>query len=86
MDHAVPAFLVLTLIPLTYSITNGIMFGLATAAAFYVTTGRAFTDLMRFIKRTEAHDEGVQAAIVRNNNRESEVSVFSERPSQYGAV
>jgi adenine/guanine/hypoxanthine permease len=45
MADALPAFLTMLLMPLTYSITNGMLFGLASAACLYVTTGRLGTDL-----------------------------------------
>jgi AGZA family xanthine/uracil permease-like MFS transporter len=45
MSDALPAFLTIILMPLTYSITNGMIFGLLFAAGFYVTTGKAFSDL-----------------------------------------
>lgn len=45
MSDALPAFLTIILMPLTYSITNGMIFGLLFAAAFYTTTGQLFADL-----------------------------------------
>jgi AGZA family xanthine/uracil permease-like MFS transporter len=91
MDSAVPAFLVLTLIPLTYSITNGIVFGLMSAAVFYITTGNAFCDIARLVKGTNDGEsrELRRSLFDENANRESEVSVFmSERYAKppYGAV
>ena len=44
MNEALPAFLTIILMPLTYSITNGMIFGLLSAAGFYMTTGQMFTD------------------------------------------
>jgi AGZA family xanthine/uracil permease-like MFS transporter len=46
MNEALPAFLTLLLMPLTYSITNGMIFGLAAAAGFYITTGQFYSDLV----------------------------------------
>lgn len=45
MGAAIPAFLTVVMMPLTYSITNGIVFGMVSALAFYVTTGQLFTDV-----------------------------------------
>eukprot|EP00934_Nitzschia_sp_Nitz4_P008314 Nitzschia sp. Nitz4//scaffold252_size28738//17979//19340//NITZ4_008098-RA/size28738-processed-gene-0.28-mRNA-1//-1//CDS//3329544272//8304//frame0 len=45
MNEALPAFLTIILMPLTYSITNGMIFGLLFAAGFYVTTGDMFQDI-----------------------------------------
>lgn len=45
MSNALPAFLTIVMMPLTYSITDGMVFGLVTASAFYVTSGEAFRHL-----------------------------------------
>jgi len=45
MSEAVPAFLTIILMPLTYSITNGMIFGLLFAAGFSLTSGKFFTNL-----------------------------------------
>lgn len=42
MSQAVPAFMTIILMPLTYSITNGMIFGLLFAAGFYITSGQLF--------------------------------------------
>ena len=44
MNEALPAFLTIILMPLTYSITNGMIFGLLASAGFYLTTGQMFSD------------------------------------------
>ena len=44
MSDALPAFLTIILMPLTYSITNGMIFGLLASAGFYFTTGQFLTD------------------------------------------
>jgi Permease family len=49
MDQALPAFLTAVLMPLTYSITNGMIFGLAASFAFYFTTGSAFGDIRNIL-------------------------------------
>ena len=46
MSEAIPAFLTLTIMPLTFSITNGIVFGLLAALLFYITTGQFYADLV----------------------------------------
>lgn len=46
MNEALPAFLTIILMPLTYSITNGMIFGLLAAVGFYFTTGQVFCDAM----------------------------------------
>lgn len=45
MSEAVPAFLTMVIMPFTFSITNGIMFGLLSAACFSITTGNVVNDL-----------------------------------------
>ncbi len=47
MTQAVPAFLTLILIPLTFSITNGILFGLGSSLALYISTGGMHQDLVK---------------------------------------
>ena len=41
LEDAVPAFLTIILIPLTFSITQGILWGFISHAAFYAMAGRA---------------------------------------------
>jgi AGZA family xanthine/uracil permease-like MFS transporter len=48
MSDAIPAFLTLSIIPLTFSITNGILFGLLAAFFFYITTGQFWIDLRSY--------------------------------------
>jgi AGZA family xanthine/uracil permease-like MFS transporter len=74
MDSALPAFLTIVMMPLTYSITNGMVFGMVMAFAFYITTGSAFRDIMKTIRgeRGEGHAEHENW-----NNRESQEAVFS---------
>eukprot|EP01035_Chromulina_nebulosa_P017709 gene17709-23301_t len=50
MSEAIPAFLTLTIMPLTFSITNGILFGLLAAISFYITTGQAYSDWQNYGK------------------------------------
>mmetsp|Transcript_1102 Transcript_1102/g.2180 ORF Transcript_1102/g.2180 Transcript_1102/m.2180 type:complete len:463 (-) Transcript_1102:13-1401(-) len=44
MNDALPAFLTIILMPLSYSITNGMIFGLLSAFGFYFTTGQFMKD------------------------------------------
>merc|ERR1719232_623054 len=44
MSDALPAFLTIIMMPLTYSITNGMIFGLLAAVGFYFTTGQFMKD------------------------------------------
>ena len=44
MNEALPAFITIILMPLTFSITNGMILGIAFSMAFYVTTGQIFQD------------------------------------------
>ena len=45
MNDALPAFLTLLFMPLTYSITNGMLMGLLCSAGLYVTTGKMWEDI-----------------------------------------
>lgn len=86
MNDALPAFLTIILMPLTYSITNGMIFGLLAACGFYFTTGQFLTDgkvLLRTV--SECGGSGEQAP------HEGIALVDDEEPSKqdgngYGAV
>lgn len=47
MVDALPAFLTILLMPLTYSITNGMIFGLVASLGLYITSGEMFQDIAR---------------------------------------
>eukprot|EP01040_Poterioochromonas_malhamensis_P012890 gene12890-14123_t len=64
MSDAIPAFLTLSIMPFTFSITNGIVFGLIAAMLFYITTGKAFSDLKElFGGRSEGGSEAELARL-----------------------
>ena len=42
MTQAIPAFLTMSMIPLTFSITDGILFGLLAAMLMYLMTGQYY--------------------------------------------
>jgi MFS superfamily sulfate permease-like transporter len=46
MSEAIPAFLTMVIMPFTFSITDGIVFGLIAALGFYITTGQMYRDVM----------------------------------------
>lgn len=76
MSDAIPAFLTLTIMPLTFSITNGIVFGLIAAMMFYVTTGQAYIDLKNYLST-----EGITIG-----NGYTEVSESSHHPPSNDAM
>lgn len=45
MSEAIPAFLTMVIMPFTFSITDGILFGLISALGFYITTGQMYRDI-----------------------------------------
>jgi hypothetical protein len=51
MDQALPAFLTAVLMPLTYDITNGMIFGLSASLCFYVTTGAVVGDVRSLLAK-----------------------------------
>jgi adenine/guanine/hypoxanthine permease len=59
MADALPAFLTMLLMPLTYSITNGMLFGLASVSALYLTTGKVLTDISTLSKRWRNVDSNI---------------------------
>ena len=50
ITEAIPAFLTLMMIPFTFSITNGILFGLGSSFALYLMTGEGFKDARKFMR------------------------------------
>jgi adenine/guanine/hypoxanthine permease len=58
MSQALPAFLTLILMPLTYDITNGMIFGLAASAGFYVTKGQFFVDIKTCLTKRDSGEDG----------------------------
>lgn len=82
MGSALPAFLTIVMMPLTYSITDGMVFGLVTAACFYVTSGEAFVHLRDwFVKITARGDVSDGENGVLMGNKEDK----TDEPS-YGAA
>ena len=82
MGSALPAFLTIVMMPLTYSITDGMVFGLVTAAAFYITSGRAFIHLREWFakfSRKEDESNGEDGVLMGDNANKT------EEPS-YGAA
>ena len=61
MASGIPAFLTIVMMPLTYSITNGIVFGLVSSFCFYFTTGEFIEDARALFRgrrgETEIFDE-----------------------------
>jgi adenine/guanine/hypoxanthine permease len=86
MNDALPAFLTIILMPLTYSITNGMIFGLATSVAFYFTTGQFLSDaktLHRKLRYVSSVTDESDALIADDND----VSVQNGNDtSNYGTV
>ena len=52
-EEAIPAFLTMTIMPFTFSISNGIVIGLFTALLFHMSTGALFNDLSRMFMKHE---------------------------------
>jgi xanthine/uracil/vitamin C permease (AzgA family) len=85
MNDALPAFLTIILMPLTYSITNGMIFGLATSAAFYFTTGQFLSDAKTLHRKlSNAHDTEETSALVTNDN--TTTTSNGNGASNYGSV
>ena len=49
MKEAIPAFLTMVIMPFTFSITNGIFFGLLSAFSFYLFSGEVYYDCYTFM-------------------------------------
>ena len=82
---AIPAFLTMTLIPFTYSIANGIMFGLLSAGFFYISTGNFLKDIIRNVpyltRNVPSTRSGYEAVseLVQNNNDKNRNTVIQQR-------
>lgn len=79
MNHALPAFLTIILMPLTYSITNGMIFGLAACACFYVTTGEILLDIRTALNSESNQTRLEDEALLQQESNES-------KQKEYGAV
>ena len=73
MNDALPAFLTLILMPLTYSITNGMIMGLLASAGFYFTTGKFFLDAKAIYQSitVRSHEATDEEALVTNQDGSS---------------
>jgi hypothetical protein len=72
MNEALPAFLTIILMPLTYSITNGMIFGLLASAGFYFTTGQMFRDAQKL------HQKASEVCTAKKGEEEKEPLVDAE--------
>jgi adenine/guanine/hypoxanthine permease len=74
MNDALPAFLTIILMPLTYSITNGMIFGLVTSTAFYFTTGQFLHDAKKLHRTlSNANQSEETETLIQSNNGGTEV-------------
>jgi len=73
ISEALPAFLCLLGMPLTYSITNGIILGLVMSMGFYMTTGQIGMDIQQ-IWNNWIVSSGVLGPFSRRSNDENIVS------------
>jgi adenine/guanine/hypoxanthine permease len=85
MNDALPAFLTMILMPLTYSITNGMIFGLLTSAAFYFTTGQFLYDAKKLHRTlSNAGESEEMETLVAAEHESSETR--TKGTSDYGTV
>jgi AGZA family xanthine/uracil permease-like MFS transporter len=83
MNDALPAFLTIILMPLTYSITNGIIFGLLTSAGFYFTTGQFLTDAKDLHRKmSDAGDDDETEMLVEEEKKDTD----GDGVKDYGSV
>ena len=81
MNDALPAFLTIILMPLTYSIDKGMIFGLLAALGFYFTTGQFLTDGKELYSNCNQHP------IPREDDEEGTKLIEDEAKKQpYGSV
>jgi len=63
MDQAIPAFLTIAIMPFTFSIPNGIIFGLFSSVFFYFTTGQFIKSYKRFRNGNNEENNVLQLSI-----------------------
>ncbi len=88
MSEAIPAFLTLIIMPFTFSITNGIVFGLIAAFVFYLTTGQFLADAKALLfgqpQAQSALGEGMplqsRSHSFHSDRSESDASRFDDKP------
>ncbi|CAJ1966603.1 unnamed protein product [Cylindrotheca closterium] len=80
MSDALPAFLTIILMPLTYSITNGMIFGLLAAFGFYFTTGQFMKDA------NELHSSCKQHGDTEENEEGANLVEAEAKSGSYGTV
>ena len=90
MDDSLPAFLTLLLMPLTYSITNGMILGLLASIGFYFTTGKFWLDIKYQYERRQRrwNATAVQPATVvidESTHEEQLPIVDKEKNGSYGS-
>ena len=87
MDCAVPAFLTLAMMPFSFSIPNGILFGLIAHILLYVSTGRMFRDIKRWWERRQANVEQGELTWINPKSSDDTLSInesyerYVRRPS-----
>jgi xanthine/uracil/vitamin C permease (AzgA family) len=87
MNEALPAFLTIILMPLTYSITNGMLFGLMAALGFYFTTGQFFTDARDLQRKLVVRRILADTTTVSSNEDDHEtLPLVEQNENGYGAV
>lgn len=84
MSEAIPAFLTLTIMPLTFSITNGIVCGLMAAFLFYVTTGQFFRDIKSGFRSTSQAPSSLELSPLNKHDRMDENTDSGDNQVQPG--
>lgn len=84
MNDALPAFLTIILMPLTYSITNGMIIGLLASAGLYFTSGQCYNDAkkMSTFCRPAAPIIEQEHLVEGQSNREEGIEAYAN----YGSV
>jgi AGZA family xanthine/uracil permease-like MFS transporter len=83
MSDAIPAFLTLIIMPFTFSITNGIVFGLISAFLFYITTGQFITDIKALTSRSHTEPANPSELARLNQTSQSEYFTGSGSPGHH---
>jgi AGZA family xanthine/uracil permease-like MFS transporter len=85
MDQAIPAFLTLVTMPFTFSIPNGILFGLVSSFCLYITTGKCFVHMRKVCSsKTGTGEEAVP--LLQEQDRELSSMAPPSRGASFMAI
>lgn len=86
MNDALPAFLTIILMPLTYSFTNGMVFGILASCGFYFTTGQFMKDAKKLKSHLSTSFDDSENEAIEHQRILKDSSSNGKIASEYGSV